>query len=239
MNRRKLAIGAAVLAGCSFAGGAYAATNDSSPKQAFLNDLAARLNVSPQRLNSALQGAFLDQLRAAVKAGKLTQAQANEIEKRARLSGFVPFGIFGPRFGMVGPERFGFRHAAAGGLLRSAASYLGVSGVQLLNQLGSGKSLAQIAKAHGKTASGLESALVAAARSKLDRLRANGLISSAQERRALSRLEARIGAFVNNARVQWLAPPRGFRQFVPPRGVQVPYGPPPPFGPPPPPGPPA
>ncbi len=199
--KRKLAIGAVVLAACAFAGGAYAATKATSPKHAFLNDVASRLNVSPQKLTSALEGALIDQLNAAVKAGRLTQARANRIEQRIRQGRFPLFRFragraFGPRgplapFGPLGPL------GARGGLLSIAASYIGVTEQQLLGQLGDGKSLAQIASAHGKTAAGLESALTADLRSKLDRARAAGRITQAQEQRLLARLETAIGNLVN------------------------------------------
>jgi hypothetical protein len=80
-TKRKLAIAATAAAAAAFAGGAYAATQTSgTSRQAFLNDVAKRLNVSPTQLQSALQGAFDDQLQAAVTAGKLTQAQADTIK---------------------------------------------------------------------------------------------------------------------------------------------------------------
>ncbi len=225
-TRRKLAIGAAVLAGCAFAGGAYAATNETSPRQAFLNDVASRLHVSPQQLQSALQGATTDQLQAAVRAGRLTQAQANAIEQRMRVGRgpALPF--------------FRFRHTGrlAGGSLMAAARYIGISQNQFFDQLASGKSLAQIATAHGKSVAGLESSMVAASRSMLDRLRANGLITSAQEQKAVSRLQARIEQLVNRTGVR----PRFGPRFGPPPGqwpLVRPSNAPPPPGPPPGPGP--
>ena len=76
--RHKLLAGGAAAAVLALGGGAYAATQSgSNPRQAFLNDVAKRLNVSPSQLNSALKGAFTDRLNAAVKAGMLTQAQAS------------------------------------------------------------------------------------------------------------------------------------------------------------------
>src|SRR5437764_9459889 len=123
---RKLVIGLAALAAAAFAGGAYAATQNSAPdtRQAFLNDVAKRLHVTPQQLSSALNGAFLDQLQAAVKDGQLTQAQANALEQRLKEKGSiapaVPFGFFGPHLarpwlhGFGGGPGFGF--GPAGGL---------------------------------------------------------------------------------------------------------------------------
>jgi hypothetical protein len=162
--RRKLAIAAVVLAACSFAGGAYAATQESStaatPK-AFINDVARRLGVTPQKLSAALDGALADQLNAAVKAGKLTQAQANTIEQHAQKQGFAPFRFFG------GPP-LGLRHLRFRGgpapALGAAAKYLGISTSELRSELRSGRSLAQIAKAHGKSVAGLRKAVASAVR---------------------------------------------------------------------------
>src|SRR5437763_5118384 len=110
---RKVAIGAATLAACAFAGGAYAAgtTGGSSTRQAFLNDAAHRLGVAPQRLKDALAGALQDQLNAVVKAGKLTRAQANAIEQRFRRSGGLPLPL-GPG---GGPRAFGGPHFGSNG----------------------------------------------------------------------------------------------------------------------------
>src|SRR3954465_7698350 len=95
MSRRFLG-GAVAVVLLGSAGGALAVTSGtSSPRgdrDAFLNDVAGRLNVTPEKLKSAVQGAFEDQLDAAVKAGRLTQAQADEMKKEAREHGGVPFG---------------------------------------------------------------------------------------------------------------------------------------------------
>jgi hypothetical protein len=193
---RKVAIGAAALAACAFAGGAYAArtTGGSSTRQAFLNDAAHRLGVTPQRLKDALAGALQDQLNAAVKAGKLTQAQANAIEQRFRQSGGLPLPL-----GHAGrPPAFGGPHSGPkGGPLGAAASYLGLSVPQLVDQLRSGKSLAQVASSKGKSTTALETAIVSDERARLDKARAAGVITNAQEQRMLSRLQAHVKALVN------------------------------------------
>ena len=91
--KRKLVVGTITVATAAFAGGAYAATQSpNNPRQAFLNDVAKRLNVTPQKLSAAIQGAFVDQLQAAVEAGKLTQAQADAIKQRMQQGGVPPFG---------------------------------------------------------------------------------------------------------------------------------------------------
>lgn len=216
--KHKLAIGTTVLAATAFAGGAYAASQDSglSARQAFLNDLAKRLNVTPKALTGALQGAFLDQLQAAVSAGRLTQAQANAIKQRLEQSGQVPLGALGP-FGPLGGgawlrppgsggPRFypglgpGARAAPGEGRLSAAAKYLGISDTQLRDDLTAGKSLAQIAQSPGKSVAGLKAAMIAAIRSKLDQAVAAKELTRAQEQQVLSRISARLDDQINGTR---------------------------------------
>jgi hypothetical protein len=195
--KRKLAIAAAPLAVVGFAGGAYAASNTTSPRQQFLNDVAGRLHVSPQRLQDALKGAFTDQLAAAVKAGKLTQAQANKIQQRIANGkfplGFARHGFGGRKHGFFrGPGRFG-----PGGKVGVVSKYLGLTPQQILTQLRSGKSLAQIATEHGKTAAGLKSALTDAVKKRLDTAKANKMITDSQEQLILGRLSSRLDKLIN------------------------------------------
>jgi hypothetical protein len=186
------------LAAAAFAGGAYAATQQSSgnARQAFLDDVAKRLHVTPAQLDSALKGAALDQLAAAVKSGRITQAQANALKQRIEGKGNAP----GPL--LFGPHALRRHMMFGGGIgfgagLASAARYLGLTNAQLRKQLESGKSLAQIAKAQGKWTSGLQQALTAALKKRLDRAVANKRITSAEEQKLLSMFSARIGDLIN------------------------------------------
>ena len=221
--KRNLVIGGAALAVAAFAGGAYAATQSSGPttRQAFLNDVAKRLHVTPAQLSSALNGAYLDQLQAAVKDGRLTQAQANALQQRLKQKGAapaVPFGFlgFGHRaFGGPGRLRGGIAFMAGPGVLHAAATYLGLSDAQLFQQLSSGKSLAQIATAKGKSVNGLEQAMGSAAKARLDKLVAAKVITAAQEQRMLARLNSRLATVVNR---KGLPLKRAFRAPLRPHG---------------------
>jgi hypothetical protein len=222
MLKRKLVIALAVLAAAAFAGGAYASTRDSpkNARQAFLNDVAKRLHVTPAQLTSALTGALQDQLNAAVKAGKLTQAQANRIQQRAKANGGVPF--LGPRFAPgappFGPRGFHARRGAVGGAIAAAAKYLGLTPQQLRTQLLSGKSLAQIAKAHGKTPAGLKAAIIAAVTARLDKAVAANKITAAQEKKLLRRLTTRLDALINAHPMPGKPGPGGGPRWGPPPG---------------------
>jgi hypothetical protein len=120
--KRKLAGGAAGLAllagagGAAFAassgGGAAAGGND---RQAFLDDVAKRLNVTPDKLTAAIKGALSDKLDAEVAAGRLTRAEADRIKKDAAAHGGLPFlGPDGPGhdFRHDGGPRGSFRRGA-------------------------------------------------------------------------------------------------------------------------------
>ena len=205
--RRRSVIAGAVLAFAAAAGGAYAATQTGgNPQSAFLSDVAHRLGVSPQRLTSALRGASIDQLNAAVRAGRLTQAQANAIKQRIEHSGAVPFagpGFFGPP-PFAGPVLFG-----PGGPFAAAASYLGLSLPQFFSEMRSGHSPAEIAKSKGKSVAGLERAITSDVKSRLDQAVSAGRLSKSQEQRILSLLSSRLPALVNRTPVQFAGPPIG------------------------------
>lgn len=216
--KRKLAIGTTALAAAAFAGGAYAATQEpgAGTRQAFLNDVAKRLNVSPAQLSAAIRGAYDDQLQAEVAAGKLTQSQANAIKQRLRTGGKLPLGPLWFRHGPPGGPRPG----AGPGQLPAAAAYLGLSERQLIDQLAAGKTLSQLAKARGKSVSGLEAALSSALRSQLQKAVSDKRISSAQEQQILSRLTQRIDQEINRT---WLRPGNRMRPLFP--GPHGPNGP--------------
>ena len=71
------------------AGGGLGSGNE---QQAFLDDAAKRLNVTPAQLQAALQGAYDARLDAAVAAGKLTKEQAEAMKKRSAQGGLPLFG---------------------------------------------------------------------------------------------------------------------------------------------------
>ncbi len=222
--KRRLLAGTTLATLAILAGGAYAASQalNANPRQAFVTDVAKRLNVTPAQLNAALRGAADDQLQAAVKAGRLTQAQANAIKQHIAQAPGAPLGAFlGPRFrGGFPPGRGGFAPGPPGarfggpraGTLNAAAAYLGLTDAQLFNQLAAGKSLAQIAKAQGKSTATLKAKLTAAITADLAKLRTAGMISATAEQQILSRLSARLDAQINRA---GLAPRFHLGHFVP------------------------
>lgn len=84
------------------------------------------------------------------------------------------------------------------------ATYLGLTSDQIRADLQSGQTLAQIATAQGKTAAGLEAAIVADATTNLDAAVTAGKLTSTQEATMLADLKARVDGLVNSA-----GPPAG------------------------------
>jgi len=189
--KRKLVAGTVAAAAVAGAGGAIAADKIGSPKeesQAVVNDAAKQLGVSPNALSDALKKALENRIDAAVSAGEITKAQGDELKARIE-SGDVPL--------------FGFPHRGFGpgghffGKLDAAASYLGLTEDQLRTELDGGKTLAQVAKDHGKSVDGLVDALVADLKKHLDADVAAGRITKAQEDQFLADAKQRINDFVN------------------------------------------
>ena len=202
-SRLKPKLIAGTVAGLAVAGGgaAYAETQLGSPQQenqAVLNDAARQLGVEPSALSAALKKALENRVDDAVAAGRLTKAQGNELKQRIE-SGDVP--LFG------GPGREFGHHAGPFGGLDAAASYLSLTDAQLRTQLESGKSLADVAKAQGKTVDGLVQALVNAAKKKIDAAVSTGRLTRTQADSILADLKSRVTDFVNGA-----APRFGFHR---------------------------
>ena len=83
-------------------------------------------------------------------------------------------------------------------LLQTAADYLGMSVSDLQTDLKAGKTLADEAKAKGKTVDGLVQALLAPLKSDLDKRVTAGDITAAQETAILNRETAHLTDLVNN-----------------------------------------
>jgi len=190
-TQRTLAIGAAVLVVAVGAGAAVAASTGAfdpkAERDAFNAAVADKLGITTQKLEDAYKAAALERLDAAVAAGRITEAQADAIRARIESGDFLgPPGIMGGP-GMRGP----------GGHLSAAADYLGLDVSALAAKLQAGQSLADVAKAQGKSVDGLKQALIADEKQELDQAVADGRLTAAQRDEILSGLEARIDDMIN------------------------------------------
>ncbi|MCW3050753.1 MAG: hypothetical protein JWO74_5037 [Solirubrobacterales bacterium] len=209
MLKRRVAVGAVGLTALAGGGIAYATTKDpgATDRKALLDDVAKRLNVAPSDLQAALQGAASDQLDKAVAAGRLTRPQADAMKQRLKDGGGLPLIGGGRRLGFAHPGRFGPGRGLLFAGPDAAAKYLGLDAAALRDQLASGKSLADVAKAQGKDVAGLEQALVDAAQSRLDQAVADKRITEQQRQSILDRLKSRVADLVSGKRSTPPPPP--------------------------------
>jgi len=94
----------------------------------------------------------------------------------------------------------GGRFGGGGGIfgsLNAAATYLGVSTSTLFTDLQSGKTLASVANAQGKSVSGLVAAMVAAEKQSLASAVSSGRMTQAQEQQFVASLQQRLTTLVN------------------------------------------
>jgi len=187
----KIAGGTAALAAVVGGGAAVAATqlSPTAESDAIVADAAKQLGVSADKLDAALKQALENRVDAAVKAGTITTAQATELKQRIE-NGEVPLIGAGPGFGHRGGHH-GFVDFAA------AADYLGITESKLRASLEDGDTLAEIAKANGKTSAGLVDALVAVAKADLDAAVKAGRLTAAQRTSIAADLQSRMDDVVS------------------------------------------
>jgi hypothetical protein len=209
-RKAKIFVGAAALLSALGAGAAVAASQDTSPSsesKAVIDDAAKQLGIPSSKLSDALKQALSDRVDAAVAAGRVTKVEGDALKARIQSDDFPLFG---------GPHR-GFGHFGFIGRLDSAAAYIGITEAQLRTELENGKSLAQIAKARGKSVDGLIDALVAAAKNKLDEAVSSGRLTKDQETEMLSVLKDRITSAVDSTHrpgePHFRGPDAGIRHF--------------------------
>ena len=179
---------------------------------------------SSSGLIAALVAAEQAELAAAVTAGRITQAEADQLSAnlKARLTNFV-----NGTMPLHGGGGWGHAPGGQGGSsLAAAASYLGLSQSELQTALQSGKTLAQVAAAtSGKSAAGLIDALVAAEQTELAAAVTAGRLTQAQADQVSAALKDRVTNMVNGVRPEH----SGLGGFGGPGGRGG-YGGPPPSG---------
>ncbi len=196
-SRKTLAIAVAALAVIGGGGAAIAAAQGSSSSgQSFLDSVARHLGISSQKLEDATKAAAIDQVDAALKEGKITKAQADELKARIQSGEFPPFA------GPLGGPRFGHFHRGGrppfGEKLSAAADYLGLTQTELRSKLRAGRTLGDIAKARGKSVDGLKQAILDEAEEKLDQLVEDGELTRADADEMLARMKSHIDDLVEH-----------------------------------------
>jgi uncharacterized protein YidB (DUF937 family) len=217
ISRWRYALVVGVVLGLVGAGVAWAGLGDggSSDRDIVVNDVAKRLGISSDKLKQAIQDALAARVDAAVKDGRLTKDQAQEIKRHVRSGGGIGLGplAFGrPGFGHRGPP---------GPPLAGAAEFLGLTPAELFARIQHGKSLADVAKEKGKSSEELERAMLDSAREQLDKGVKDKVLTEAQRKEMLKRLETDLPKIIER---KWPSG-RGFRFKAPGPGLPPGFGP--------------
>ena len=175
--------------------------------QEHLNSLASKLGKTPADLLAAFKAVKKEGVAKAVTEGKLTAAQAAEINTRIdQETGIGGFGGLGGRGGAGGPgmggPRGGMEHRGGPGGIggpNSAAltQFLGIQDTALKTALQSGKSLAQVAQDNGKTRDALKTFLSTQAKTRIDAAVAAGKLTQDQATKMLANQSTHLDQMID------------------------------------------
>jgi hypothetical protein len=188
------AVAAAAVVGVG-GSAAIAANTFGSPSEqsaAVIDDAASQLGVDAASLSAALKQALNNRVDAALAAGTITEEQAAEMKERIASEDYPIVGFGGP-----GGGHHGHRGHVS---LDAAAAYLGVTQDELRASLEEGDTLADVAKAEGKSEAGLVDAIVAAEKKRLAADVESGRITDAQRDEMVAALPERVADMVNRTR---------------------------------------
>jgi hypothetical protein len=161
-----------------------------------LADVAKAQSKDVEGLKTAILDAAKADLDEAVADKKLTQSQADVILNglKSHIDDVVNADVKLRHFGGPDGPGFGFGFGAD---TAAAAKYLGLDESALRDKLRSGQSLADVAKAQSKDVKGLEDAIVAAQKARLDQAVSDKKLTQSQADDMLARLRSHVDDLVN------------------------------------------
>jgi len=148
----------------------------------FMAHFAVEIGKTQAEINAAFQRAIADTLADEVKAGRLTQSQADTIKQR--LANRTPCSFGGLQPGGARLEAFMQQYVAA------AAAALGITEAQLKTDLRSGQSLSQVAASQKVSEASFRTKVIANLKPALDKAVTNKTITSTQEQTIITRLQS-------------------------------------------------
>jgi len=198
MRRRWILAGLAAGT-VTLAGAATLAASSPAPGGAagVVGDVAAQLGVPASTTQAAITQADLDRVAALQAAGRLTPTQAQAADARIQAGGWRWLG---------GHARASLQVTRAQ-VMRVTSAYLGLSAAQLRADLRGGQSLNSVAGAvSGKTAAGLQAAILAWAQLRLGAAVTAGRLTAVQEQDRLAALQERLPTLMARTWGQGAAP---------------------------------
>jgi hypothetical protein len=163
---------------------AAGASPTSAQCSTFMKHFAVEISKTQAQINSAFQKAIADTLADEVKAGQITQAQADAI--KAKLANQTPCTL--PAVRTPGGDKTAIG-AYMQQYLAAAATALGITQTQLNTDLKSGQSLSQVAAAQHVSEADFRKKLIAGLKPTLDKAVTDKKITSAQEQTIIARLQ--------------------------------------------------
>jgi hypothetical protein len=146
----------------------------------FVNHLASDLGKKPDQVNKAISDALSQTLADAVKAGDLTQQQADAIKARKNAGNVCSSALAGIGHGARSRARIG---------VAEYAKALGISQQELKQDLAAGKTLKDVAASRGMDETTFRNNLVNAVKSDLDPRVASGKLTQQQEDTVLNKIK--------------------------------------------------
>ena len=162
-----------------------------TPAQTFWQTLASKLGVTVETLQQDVRDALKAVVAQLLKDGKLTQTQADSANTRIDKQLFDK-GMFGPFGGGRGFGMRGGMFAGGNAEMAAAAAKLGMTTQELMTELRSGKTLADVAKEKNVTADELKAAIITAVTAQIDQAVKDGKLTQAQADQLKSRLDSQI-----------------------------------------------
>jgi hypothetical protein len=173
----------------------------------FLNALAGRLGVAVDQLKQALIGAFNDTIDQLVNDGILTQARADQIKSAFsnRVNQGTSPGVIAPfgfgRFGDFGRFGFGrgFLMGRLGVGLPSFAKALNMNVQDLISQLQSGKTIADVAKEKNVDLAQVKTSVLNDLKAMLDQAVQNGNLTQTRADAIYNQVSSNFDTLVNRS----------------------------------------
>jgi hypothetical protein len=161
-----------------------------------LADVAKAQSKDLAGLKTAILDAAKGDLDKAVADKKLTQSQADDIYNglKSHIDDLVNANVKLRHFGGPGHPDIGFGFGAD---TAAAAKYLGLDESALRDKLRKGQSLADVAKAQNKDVQGLEDAIVASQKARLDQAVSDKKLTQSEADDILAKLKSHVGDLVN------------------------------------------
>lgn len=150
----------------------------------FMSHFAVEIGKSQAEINAAFQRAIADTLADEVKAGHLTQAQADALKQKLAKQTPCTLPSLAPRSGDKAPIA-----AYMAQYISAAASALGITEAQLKTDLKNGQSLSQVATTQKVSEANFRTKLIANLKPVLDKAVSDKKITSAQEQTIVTRLQ--------------------------------------------------